>query len=551
MNELRRFDGRFVSSPLLRIWIGLVFTFAIAAALVHAHALPSTERASLAQPPCVTPPAGPQARQDALARLLASGNPCPRNVLALRTSIRNGGGTLLTAFINNRSRHNPGGGSFSLFEMVTGTLASAGEVREGEFFFGHFTAASGSTLVLDQSPGQGSLMVEAIAWDPGKGLFNFYELLGTGQTGAWFYRGDSQDILIDTELLHRDRAAGRPPFGNGLRCAGCHVNGGPIMKELAPPQNDWWTKARPLPRGGREFDTQLASIAGGFVDGDRLAAGVRAGVEKLNTSKQYNAIRASRSLQEQLRPLFCPVEINFESDITPLDDKAPTTQVPSALLVDPRVAEGRLDTTRADYDNALRVTGSDFPEIDRLDADHAWLGPVKATSDQIAVQSLVDAGLIDAEFVSDVLAVDFTNPALSGSRCSLLKLVPASASGDWRSEFRKKLAGATGPAAKDLLANFTAPERTAAAHRQRATTFLDSCRKNLQTRPFVVSALRLVGQRRAEIDANEISKKRRHPTQNQGFHQILEPGFRVIFPVQADTPKPDTLRLSDRCEITQ
>ena len=535
-----------------RICTGLFSACAIAAVLVQEHAWPSAGLVLLAQPPCVAPRPGPPApaRQDALARLLASSEPCPRDVLALRTRIRNAGGAFSTAFINNRGFHNPRAGSFSLFEMVTGKLTPTGDVREGEFFFGHFTRAAGKTLVLNQSPQSGNLMVEVIAWDPGKGMFNFYELIGNGKNGTWSYNGDSQDILIDTEPLHRARAAGRPPFGKGLRCAGCHVNGGPIMKELASPQNDWWTDARKIDRGGREFDDQLAAIASGFVDGDRLSAAVRAGVEKLNTSPQFKAIRAGRSLQEQLRPLFCPIEINFESDVAPLQANGPTTRVPSALFADPRLAEGRLEASRADYDSALQTTGSafDFPETKLPDADHGWLGPVKATSDQIIVQGLVDAGLIDAEFVSDVLAVDFTNPALSGARCGLLKLVPASASGDWQAGFRKALAASTAPAAKELLANFTTPERSAAAHRQRATTFLDTCRDKLKTRPFVVSMLRLLGQRRAEIAANEISKK---PADQTTFHEILEPDFRVIFPTQKGAPAPNALKLSDSCEISQ
>ena len=122
-------------------------------------------------------------------------------------------------------------------------------------------------------------------------------------------------------------------------------------------------RAQEIDRGGREFDAPLAAIASGFVDGARLSAGVRTGLEKLNTSPQFKAIRAGRSLQEQLRPLFCPIEINFESDGAPLDANGETTRVPSALFADPRLAEGPLDVSRADYDNALQATGSAFPEI--------------------------------------------------------------------------------------------------------------------------------------------------------------------------------------------
>src|SRR5262245_20221839 len=98
-----------------------------------------------------------------------------------------------------------------------------------------------------------------------------------------------------------------------------------------------------------------------------------------------------------------------------------TTRLPSGLFVDPRLARGQLEVTRTAYDAGLQATGSKFPEINRTDADHAWLGPVKAASDQLAVGTLVSAGLVDDEFVADVLAVDFTNPVLSATRCNLLK----------------------------------------------------------------------------------------------------------------------------------
>jgi hypothetical protein len=217
--------------------------------------------------------------------------------------------------------------------------------------------------------------------------------------------------------------------------------------------------------------------------------------------------------------------------------------MPSGILVDSRLAEGPLHASRADYDRALKANGSRFPEIDRSDADHAWLGPVKAASDHIAIRSLVDSALIDSEFVSDVLAVDFTNPALSPARCELLKMVPVSASIDWQGQFRQALAASSDQAAKELLTNFTDATRVERSHRERAAQFLGTCRDRLKTGAFVVSALRLLDQRRAEIAANEISKNSRG--------QILEPGFRVIFPEQDGTQAPGSLKLSDTCDITK
>ena len=155
------------------------------------------------------------------------------------------------------------------------------------------------------------------------------------------------------------------------------------------------------------------------------------------------------------------------------------------------------------------------------------------------VQALVDGKTIDEEFVADVLAVDFTNPALSNGRCNLLKLVPTEATSDWRDRFLKSLTASNDAAAKDLATNLTSAERTAASHRQRARQFLAACGEKLKARDFVASALTLLIQRRNEIRRNEISANPRR--------QILEPRFRVIFPEPAKTP--GELTLSPSCEI--
>ncbi|MEO8256072.1 MAG: hypothetical protein ABI868_01875 [Acidobacteriota bacterium] len=478
--------------------------------------------------------------RDMLARLLATG-PCPADAVGFRTLLQTKGGKVATAFIDNRGFHNPGSGSFSLFGTVSGQFGQLGAVQDGELFFGHFTVALSSRLALDLSPARNNLMLEAIAWDNGKGFYNFYELRGNGSTGTWSYAGDSADILADTELLHRQKSSGQVPFGSRLRCSHCHVNGGPIMKELAAPHNDWWTVDRQLPLGGRQLDARLAALATGFVSADTLSAAVRAGLDKLAVSPQFNTVRAGRSLQEQLRPLFCAVEINLESDLRPLDDNLAGTSVPSGMFVDPRLAAGPLQASRADYDAALRTTGSRFPEIDRRDADHAWLGPVKGSADQVAVRALVDSGLIDGEFVSDVLAVDFTNPALSVDRCGLLKRVPLRAAQGWQADFRAALLAAGDRPAKELLANFTDASRNEREHRATAARFLDACGARLKAPAFVVSALRLLAQRRQEIATNEIS--------SDPQRQILEPGFRLIFPNQSGAPS-GRLRLSETCEVT-
>jgi hypothetical protein len=87
---------------------------------------------------------------------------------------------------------------------------------------------------------------------------------------------------------------------------------------------------------------------------------------------------------------------------------------------------------------------------------------VKAQSDIVAVDALIEQRTIDKEFAADVLAVDFTNPVFSASRCGLLKFVPNDGGSSFVSRFQDALRGASVPGAVELLGNLTDPQRHAA-----------------------------------------------------------------------------------------
>ena len=467
--------------------------------------------------------------QDPLARLLASSDSCPIDVFGLRSLIIKAGAKIDTSLIDNEGFGNGDQGNFSMFEIVSGRLDPLTVTLEpGEFFFGHFTDRNDSSLVPNQAPDKNNLMIELISWDPSKGVFNFYELIGDGQKGEWFYRGNSLDIAADIKLLHRQPNPLMPQFGTHLRCSGCHSAGGPIMKELAIPHNDWWRTMRPLPFGGLQVDPALTNIFQGLVDADNLAAAVTAGVSRLQNSVKFQEAKQSQSLQEQLRPLFCPVELNLESDLVPSDDPQAAVIVPSAFFVDPRLAQESQQISRADYNAVLTKLNSQFPGKKRRDADHAWLAPVKASSDIHTVDGLISRKVIDQKFVYDVLAVDLTNPVFSKARCGLLRLLPADAQGDWVAAFVITLKASTEPAAQELLQNMTDPARTMLFHQNQATDVLKKCENRLRSPDGVMDFYRLLLQRRIEAFESEISKNPRG--------QILEPGFKVVFPCDPGTP---------------
>ena len=184
--------------------------------------------------------------QDALAFLLKAQDRCPDNALDFRNLVEGSGTRLETSMVNFESFRDPNDGAFFLFEIVSGQPAGLNHpIERGDLLFGHFLASDGSHLTSNTD----GLLVEVIAWDSSKQLFNFYELVKDSKTrrALWFFRGDSSLVLADIQLLYRQRTAGQQPFQGMLRCSGCHVNGGLIQKELAGPHNDWWTKSRPLP----------------------------------------------------------------------------------------------------------------------------------------------------------------------------------------------------------------------------------------------------------------------------------------------------------------
>ena len=490
--------------------------------------------------------------RDPIGLLLSSAAKCPTDVFQFRSLLKQRGMKLETALVANRGFHNPSQGSFSMFEMVTAPESTGILVDAGDFFFGHFTAVSATNeLAPDQNAQKGSLMIEAIAWDTTKGFYNFYELIGNGSQGRWFYRGDSADILADNQFLHRQADSKKPVFGNSMRCSACHTGGGPIMKELSAPHNDWWDSARNLDLGGRKPNSRLAGILATLVPADRLAKSVVTGLKKLESSGPYKQIKSSLTLQEQLRPLFCAVEVNFKSDLTSNSENQAEVRVPAEFFVDSRlispavkeVVQFGLPIHREDYTQALKKLGSRFPETNRIDGDHAWLTVVKAKSDKVVVDALIAKGIIDEEFAADVLAVDFTNPVFSAPRCSLLRLVPTNSTPDWKSVFIERLSQSHASAAHELLQNLTESSRNLAFYQTQVGDYLKHCSSKLKAVDNVLKLTQLLDQRRNEIRASEISKNPRG--------QILEPGFRVIFPEFNKPVSPGQLELSKSCDIEE
>ena len=485
---------------------------------------------------CIPQNLATPAPQDPVARVLAAQSACPKNAVEWVDALKRAGARMEPTVVNFVGFHNPDAGAFFIFEIVSsdGAPPSAITIPRGDLLFGHFTTTSGDRLVSQQS----GLAIELIAWDPGKQFYNFYELLD----GDWFYRGDSKDILDEIQLLHRQRSASTSPFGDGLRCAGCHINGGLLQKELAPPHNDWFVQDRSLPLGNLKPDAFISGKLADAKDASELSKLVVASARRLADSPGYQKVLAARGMQERLRPLFCPLELNIESDSESFDDNKATLRIPSAFFVDPRLAAADISVARPHYDAALKKLRSRLPETPgRVDADHGWLTPVKAHSDIVAVDALIEQGVVDKEFVADVLAVDFTNPVFSKTRCGLLRLVPDKGGADFVARFQGALRGSSLPGVSELLASLSDPARNAAFHEKQAVAFLASCRQRAADPDAVLEWSRLLVQRRVEVSASEIS-------QNPQGH-ILENPERIVFPITQPKAVAGRLALTPACRV--
>ena len=269
--------------------------------------------------------------KDPVARVLAGQPACPKNAIEFRELFKRSGARLEPTMVNFVGFHNPDPGAFFVFEIVSGSVGAASStvvIQRGDLLFGHFTGATSDKRLV---PNKDGLLIELIAWDPDKQFYNFYELV----EGTWFYRGDSKDVLDDIQLLHRQRKPSERPFGTRLRCSGCHVNGGLLQKELAAPHNDWFLTSRKLPLGTLKPDASVRAILADLVDAGELSKLVTASARRLADSPGYRKALAARTMQERLRPLFCSVEVNIESDSVPLDDRKPALAIPSGFLSTP------------------------------------------------------------------------------------------------------------------------------------------------------------------------------------------------------------------------
>lgn len=320
--------------------------------------------------------------------------------------------------------------------------------------------------------------VEMQALDRTTGLYDYWVFSG----GRYRFEGNSLQA-----------AAG------SISCGGCHRDGGVLMKELDDPWIHWESEGSPLP-GVDALFTAHGPLLGERGNGRELEALVRIGNDAtIDARIAHQSDPATGDVAKLLRPLFCSEQVNLDTAGTLVD--GPVESIPADLLLDPRwgVAAG-VTIDPAVYEAAVVAAGQMVPGVaGRVDTEFKLVFPERSGFDDAYVQALVDQGVIDADFMLDVLAVDFTRPLFSDARCGLLAFSPSFGAGGIaepepaaiRAAFIAAIeaaAPAAGTPAAELLLNLLDPQ-DGAVHRGRAEAFVAACGAR-DDRPFVDDVLR-------------------------------------------------------------
>lgn len=301
---------------------------------------------------------------------------------------------------------------------------------------------------------------EAWGWDDARSRYNYYKLDAEGGSLSWKFRGSS----VDADKLTLAQRTGT--------CMACHINGGPVMKELPFPWNNWSSfrsQAAYLTPGGANHwpiaeGAHLATLSGAE---DMEIDFILPSIRQFNGRRIERLIRRNASgkaavfqggLQEvtdgrrALRPLFETTEYNAisSSAFSGLHPIAPTSPgpplpvpVPDTFFLNANVLAGGgptqyqgLGISQArDFATLLTVQPNEYrtlvtgaaTKLDNKpgDSNFAWFVPEASHSDNHMIDSLVKGGLITPQFAAAVLAADLENPVFSTRTPSLLRFVPA------------------------------------------------------------------------------------------------------------------------------
>jgi len=335
--------------------------------------------------------------------------------------------------------------------------------------------------------------VEIISLDESAGIFNFYETDGT----TLHFFGNSKDMLKG------------PGSNDDRRCANCHNAGGIVMKELDTP---WlhWEGHMDIP-GAAALIKKHKKLLGSQTSGAELEGVVKGGNEKWNKTRIATLKKAGK-VDQLLKPLFCSTEVNldngadFESPVKGGPGGDEMSSIPIDSLLDPQLKSFGfpISVEFSDYDAQIKANGQKLGGVPNgIDTVFDYVFIERSHIDNDYVDQLVAAGIIDVDFVKDVMMVDFTRPVFSSDRCALAAFAPALTgtsltAAKVRDGFIASLEAegptATSPAGA-LLKNLKTKD-DATAHDAKVDAFVAACTA-LGSKPFVENALAITSLNRS------------------------------------------------------
>jgi len=248
--------------------------------------------------------------------------------------------------------------------------------------------------------------LEVIAFDDKTGLFNFYvfEATATGKPGTVtrFWRNKDGKVMQRRLASGSKTPADAKPHTHDA-CFRCHVNGAPLMNELAEPWTNWISPKKRLPTVAMSGTTKelvdSASLA------DMLEGIIRAGTDQYVGGSRAKAGWLNRTrdgllpggIAKIVEPLFCETELNYVSSDTRLG-------LPPQVFFDPAVTA-----------NASLA----FPNPPAGPRPIPFLFPIRAHHNEAAERALEKRDYVTDGMIAAIRLIDDENDIFSAKRCGV------------------------------------------------------------------------------------------------------------------------------------
>lgn len=268
--------------------------------------------------------------------------------------------------------------------------------------------------------------LQLMSWDPKKKAFNFYQRINR----LWIWAGSSFHALEPT-------TRNKGPFSG-------HVNGGPVMKELKLPWQNWssmnaqieatclspddpflnhrFFKDSSLVKGAETLEKIIEGAFGHWNDA-RFEQGIKDGkisnfhyfLRQILDRKNFNLISSARSSQSIDEETTLTLPFSFFSDTEAF------SIVGLNLSIKPVQVSGKFyleALTKFDFSlvsNGTKLQG---------DTHFAFFVPQAASEDHDLLRKMIQLELLSEKLAACLLMVDFTNPIFSLKRESLIQYIP-------------------------------------------------------------------------------------------------------------------------------